>query len=48
MRPDAQALAYHEAKRQLAFKTVGLAAVFTFGAIALTALVALFFFFPTS
>jgi hypothetical protein len=45
--PDGQALAYREAKRQLAFKTVGLAAIFTGGILALIALVGLLFVFPS-
>lgn len=38
VRPEAQAEAYREAQRQIAFKTVGLAVVITGGLLALIAL----------
>jgi hypothetical protein len=44
VRPDAQALAYLEAKRQIEIKTIGLAAVIAAGAIAVIALVVYAFF----
>ena len=44
--PDAQALAFHEAKRQIALRTVVLAVVITVGILAMTALVGLMFYFP--
>ena len=40
--PDAQALAYQEAKRQMAIKTIGLAAAIAAAIIALTAVVSFF------
>jgi predicted anti-sigma-YlaC factor YlaD len=43
-RPDAQALAYLEARRQIAMKTVLLAVVITVGTIALIALVGFVFY----
>jgi predicted anti-sigma-YlaC factor YlaD len=44
LRPDAQALAYLEARRQIAMKTVLLAVVITAGTIALITLVGFVFY----
>jgi hypothetical protein len=44
VRPDAQALAYLEAKRQMEIRTYGLAAVIAGGAIAVIALIVYVFF----
>jgi hypothetical protein len=46
--PDAQALAYLEAKRRIQIKTVTVAAVITAGIIALAALIGVMFFVPLS
>jgi anti-sigma factor RsiW len=43
--PEAQALAYLEAKRQIQIKTIGLAAAITAGFLALATLVVFMFFF---
>ncbi len=44
--PDAQVLAFREAKRQIAIKTVVLAALITGGIVAMTALIGAMFFLP--
>jgi hypothetical protein len=45
-RPDAQALAFAEAKRWMAIKTLGTSALLTVGLLALAAFIVLMFFLP--